>query len=175
MAKKNLFIALGVVAITVIAGLAILYGQGELNLGAFGIQTRKVSRVAVDCPADANKINDFCVYTFEPLEYYVIKDGSSFVIYGPTVTDKFKEKGWNFNDGVEFNGAGYSVAKSGFIPMTLTFKNLDRDGEKVPGFGFDYETAKSIQGSRFVEVNLPAPTKIRFNMFNIPDPSLVNR
>ncbi len=176
MTRKNLFLVLGIIAVIVIGGLATLYGQGQLNLGALGIQPQKVSRVAaVECPGDATKISNSCVYTFEPLEYYVIKDGSNFVIYGPTVTEKFSEKGWSFNDGTQFNGAGYSVAKAGFVPMILTFKNFDRDGEKVPGFSFDYETAKSIQGSRFVEINLPAPTKIRFNMFNIPDPSLVNR
>lgn len=153
-----------------------MYGNGRLNLGALGVEPKKVARVAVlECPEDSTKIGEHCVYTFAPLEYYVIKDGANFLIYGPTVSEKFKEKGWTFHGDTSFKGAAYSVAKAGFTPINLTYKELERDGEKVPAFAFDYQTAQKIQGSRFVEMDLSTTVKIRFNMFNIPDKDLVNR
>lgn len=178
MAKKNVALIVGTVVVVAVATTAILYGNGQLNFGAFNMAPeKKVARVAmVECAADALKQDNFCIYSFEPLEYYVIKDGSGFMIYGPTVTEKYNGHGtWNLKDGDTYNAGAYSVTKGTFTPFTTTFKLRDRDSEKVPSFSFDYEAAKNIQGSRFVEINLPNSVKLRFNTFNIPDKNLNNR
>ncbi len=168
----------GAGVILLVTVFAILYGQGQLNFGALSLQpgTKKVSRVAeVQCPDTAVKETPYCVFNLDPLEYYVVKDGSNFLIYGPNVTDIFKSNNWNFVDGRVFNGAAYSIANSGFTDMKLNYKLADRNGKQVPAFVFDYSTAQKIQGSRFVEVALPNSIKIRFNTFNIPDKTLNNK
>jgi hypothetical protein len=168
---------IAVIGVVVVGGLAVMYGNGQLNLGSLRAIPQKTTNVALaECPKDSVKENDSCVYTLEPLEYYVIKDNqNNFVIYGPRLTEIFTNNGWSFNNGSKFNGSAYSVAKSSVTPMLLTFNAIDKNGAKVPSFTFDYATAKNIQESHFVEVMSPNSIKIRFNNFNIPDKNLNNR
>jgi len=171
----GLWIALGSIAVVTV--VAVLYGQGKFNFGALNLQpAKKVAQVAsTTCPNGSIKQDIFCIFDLEPLDYYVIKDGDSFVVYGPTVEKLFRDNSWNLKDGTTMKGDGYSVSKSGFVPMTLTYKIRIKNGQKAPSFVFDYATAQSIQGSRFIEIELPNSTKLRFDAFNIPDKNLNNR
>ncbi len=174
--KSQLGIWIAIIAVISVTGLAVMYGQGQLNLGAVGVQPKKVSRVALtECPPGSKSQDKFCIFTLEPLEYYVTKDGDKFVIHGPKVTEIFTSNAWNFKEGTTFKGDAYSVAKFAFTMMDLTFKPTERGGEKIPSFVFDRTTAVKIQGSRFVEVELPDSVKLRFNTFNIPDKDLNNQ
>lgn len=166
----------GGLAVVALAIVGIVYGNGRLNLGSLTSQpVKKVARVAeVTCPTSTRTEGSYCVSTLEPLEYFVIKDGSNFVIYGSGIDDIFAANNWKFDERT-FSGDSFSVAKSSFTPMVFNFKYIERDGVKEPAFVFDYTTAQNIQGSRFVEVELPDSFKIRFNTFNIPDKSLNNR
>ena len=180
--KLSPIIWIGIIILLLGTIMAVLYGQGTLNIGSLtGLPQKKVSRVALTtCPDPSTKEGDFCVYNLQTLEYYVFKDITNkdnpvFVIYGPNVTKTFKSNNWNLLDGTTYKGTAYSLAKSAYFPMKLTYKLITRYGEQSPAFIFDYATAKTIQGSRYVEVELPNSIKIRFNSFNIPDKDLVNR
>lgn len=167
---------IAIIAIIGVTGLAVMYGQGQLNLGAVGVQPKKVAKVALtECPAGSKSQDKFCIFTLEPLEYYVIKDGVKFVIHGPRLTEIFTNNAWNISEGTTLKGDAYSATKFGFTMMEFTFRPMERGGNKVPSFSFDHPTAVKIQGSRFVEVELPDSVKLRFNTFNIPDKDLNNQ
>lgn len=175
MKKWPMGLWLSIFVIALVAIGAIMYGNGQLNFGALNMVPGKVARVAnAECPNGSLKQDPYCVFTLEPLEYYVVKDGTNFDIYGPKVSELFTANSWNLAENATFSGAAYSVIKKSFTPITLTFKHITRDGETSPAFMFDYETAKKIQGSRFVEVVIQNSIKLRFNTFNIPDRTLNN-
>lgn len=176
-AKKNqLGILIAIIAVIGVTGLAVMYGQGQLNLGAVGVQPKKAAKVALtECPAGSKSQDKYCIFTLEPMEYYVIKDGDKFVIHGPKLTEIFTKNQWNFSEGTTMKGDAYSVVKFAFTMMELTFKPMERGGSIVPSFVFDRPTAEKIQGSRFVEVELQGSIKLRFNTFNIPDRDLNNQ
>lgn len=170
MPKKNLspWIWIAVVLVVVAAILAIIYGRGRLNLGAL---TQPAT-----CPNNSQPENSSCFYNLELLsDYYVSKDGSNFVISGPTLTQTFTANNWSFQEGTTFNAAAYSVVKTEFTPITLTFKFKNSGGKNIPSLVFDYPTAQKIQQSKFIEVSIQDPIKVRFIDFNIPDKTLHNQ
>lgn len=151
--------------------LAMVFGEGYLYEGALRWwPTVKVRRVAqVTCRSDAALEGKFCAYTLEPIEYFVMKDGDNFVIYGAKGGDRINEVLTNNNieltEGHTYNAFSYSLVRSpNYSPMTLGFKL--RDGG--PAFTLDKATADTLKDVRFVEVELPRSVKIRFNSFYLP-------
>lgn len=132
----------------------------------------------IDCPKKSVQEGPYCVFTLNPpLEYYTIKDesGDGFLFYGPIVSRRFQENGWNFKEEDTINGTAYSIVKNEYIPITLTFKRIEKKEKLEPAFAFDYATAENIQGSRFVDVIVAPNRIIRFEKFNIPDKNLIHR
>ena len=178
--KLSQWIWLAIIIIVIVSIISIIFGQGYLNLGALRFTTKgqKADQQAsyIKCPAKSVQEGPYCVFTLNPpLEYYTIKDGDNFLFYGPIVSKRYNDNGWNFKEGDIINGAAYSIVKNGFTPMTLTFKLIEKKGKLEPAFVFDYATAEKIQGSRFVDVTVAKDKIIRFEKFNIPDKNLIHR
>jgi hypothetical protein len=150
--------------------LVMVFGDGYLYQGALRWKP-KVRRVAqFTCLADANKEGNFCAYTLEPIEYFVMKDGENYVIYGAKGGDKIakilKDNNIELTQGHTYNASSYSLVRSpNYSAMMLGFKF--RDGS-VPAFTLDKATAATMKDVRFVEVELPRSVKIRFNTFYLP-------
>ena len=165
--RKWIWLILIVALLAVI--LTILYGEGYLNLGAFRWRF-PVKRVAeAVCKQGAAKEGNYCVYTLEPIQYYVMKDGSDYIIYGPNVTKALSDNNIKLSAGNMYNGSSYSLTRPvPFANLKLGYKLKDRNGESLPAFVIDKATADTLKGVRFVEIELQGMIKLRFNTFYLP-------
>jgi hypothetical protein len=173
--NKWLLIGLGVVLLTAV--ISIIYGQGYINLGAFGINVKRVAEAT--CKKGADLEDKYCVYNLEPIQYFVMKDGDNYVIYGDNITTLFQENALNIAEGSELSAISYSlmrpavntktqIASTPFSSLSLGFKTIDNKGHKIPAISMDNTTATRSQGARFVEVELPKMIKVRLNSFYLP-------
>ena len=169
--RKSHAVLLAWIAVALSAVLLVMvFGEGYLYEGALRWRP-KVRRVAqVTCLADANREGNFCAYTLEPIEYFVMKDGENYVIYGARGDDRISkilaDNNIELSQGNTYNAYSYSLVKSpNYSPMTLGFKY--REGN-APAFTLDKAKAETLKDTRFVEVELPRSVKIRFNSFYLP-------
>lgn len=183
MSKRNLpwtLIALAIVIIVTI--IAVTYGEGQLNIGAFNLAAlknmKKVSRVAsAVCPQNTEKgQGDRCAFPIDMgLEYYVIKDGDNFTIWGPSINKIVTDNNFSFPEGSIVNGTAYNRATLTRTPLTLTFKTIVKSGKQVPSFSLDYATATLIKGSSIIEIEIPNTSlNIGLGSFNLPDKNLMH-
>jgi hypothetical protein len=173
--SKWVLIAIGVVLFAAI--VSILYGEGYLNLGALGVKVKRTTQT--ECKEGAEKEDKYCVYTLEPIQYFVMPDGSNYAIYGDNITKLFTDNKLVINDGYSLSAMSYSlvrpspnttaqVATSPFTTFNLGFKYTDKNGKKIPVITMDKATATRCKGARFVEVELPKMVKVRLNSFYLP-------
>jgi len=162
--------------------LVMMYGESSLYQGALKWRpTYKVRRVAqVTCKSDASLEGRLCAYTLEPIQYFVMKDGENYIIYGPKETDPTKitdpikkiltDNNIELNVGDNlYNAWSYSLLRAqNSVEMKMGFKFIERDGVQSPAFTIDAATAKTLTGVKSVEVELPRSVKIRFNSFYLP-------
>jgi|WetSurMetagenome_2_1015567.scaffolds.fasta_scaffold36959_5 hypothetical protein len=165
--KINIWIPIALVVVLLTATVSILYGEGYLNLGALGIKVKRVAQTA--CKEGAEKEDKYCVYTLEPIQYFVMKNSGNYEIYGDTITKIIDENSINPGDGKTISATSYSLKKTTpFSSLDLAFRMKEKDGTQIPCLVLDGQTAENVRGARFVEVEMPKLVKIRLNSFYIP-------
>jgi len=173
--SKWLLIGLGVVLLAAI--VSILYGEGYLNLGALGVKVKRVAQTV--CKTGAEKEDKYCVYTLEPIQYFVMQDGANYSIYGDSITKLFTDNGLTVGEDKILSAMSYSlmrpalntsgqVAASPFTSINLGFQYRDNKGTQIPSLTMDKATATRCKGARFVEIELPKMVKVRLNSFYLP-------
>jgi len=176
--KKNskwLFIGLGVVLLAAV--VSIMYGEGYVTLGALGVKVRRVAQAT--CKDGADQEDKYCVYTLKPIQYFVMKDGDNYVIYGDNITKLFNDNSLTVTEGSNLSATSYSlmrptvntnvqIASTPFSSLNLGFKSISNKGATIPAITMDKATAVRSQGARFVEIELPKMIKVRLNSFYLP-------
>lgn len=170
-----LIIALIIVLLTAI--LSLIFGQGELNLGQLKIPRTKVARetkkiaAVVECKGKAEQKENFCIYTVDrPLDYYVVKDGSNYIIYGPTLKQLYMDLGLNLNENATLPAETYSITNESFA-FNFIYKEKGGISKKDPSFVLenpDQSVIDQLNKVRFIEVKVTDQIKIRLNTFSLP-------
>ena len=170
--KINAWLIIALIAVLITAILSLIFGQGELNMGAFKPPKTKVARetkkvAVVECPGRSESKDGYCIYTLErPLDYYIVKDGSNFVVYGPNLTQLYKDLNLDRTENTSLPVESYAISRSSF-----TFKNRNSNGENVPSLvleNLDQATIDNLKNVRFIEVKVAGQTKVRLNTFTLP-------
>jgi len=174
MKKKrlNTWLVIALILVLLTAVLTLIFGQGELNLGALKIPKSKVARVAfAECKGQAEQKDGFCIYTIDtPLDYYVTKEGSNFIIYGPQITQLYQDLNLDRTGGAVLPAETYSITDKSFS-LSLVYNERDGINGKEPSFVLenpDQGTIDQFKQVRFVEVQVSDQIKIRLNTFALP-------
>lgn len=184
--KKSYAVALAGIAVALSTVLLVMvYGEGYFYQGALKWRPNiKVRRqvAQVTCKKDANQEGKYCVYTLEPVQYFVMKDGENFIIYGPKmginpatglpdpdpISKILLDNNIELNVGNNlYNAATYSITAT-TVDFKVGFKFLESDGVKRPTFVLDQAAAAALKDARSISVELPRSVKIRFNTIYLP-------
>jgi len=173
-------VALAGVAVALSAVLLVMvYGEGYFYQGALKWRPNiKVRRqiAQVTCKKDANQEGKYCVYTLEPVQYFVMKDGENLNIYGPKmdapkvdpISQILLDNNIELNEGNNiYNASTYSITATA-VDFKVGLKFLSNDGVRRPAFVLDPAAITALKDARSISVELPRSVKIRFNSIYLP-------